>query len=113
MTVLVSLQGASVNFGAVQALRPLDLLLHRGDRLALVGANGSGKTTLLRLLNGQIWTATDVKKRSSNRYSMDLLPDEETTHTGKKGKVHVVTHSAFSSGETGLASAPTLPAHSR
>ena len=54
MTALVSLQGASVHFGAVQALRPLDLLLHRGDRLALVGANGSGKTTLLRLLNGQI-----------------------------------------------------------
>ena len=52
--MLVSLQGASVNFGAVQALRPLDLLLHRGDRLALVGANGSGKTTLLRALHGLV-----------------------------------------------------------
>ncbi len=28
-----------------------------------------------RLLNGQIWTAVDVKKRSGNRFSMDLMPD--------------------------------------
>ncbi|MBI5258760.1 MAG: ATP-binding cassette domain-containing protein [Burkholderiales bacterium] len=49
---LISLQGASVRFGDVQALRDVHLQLHQGDRLALVGANGSGKTTLLRLLNG-------------------------------------------------------------
>ncbi len=49
---LVTLEAAAVNFGDVQALRPLDLRLHRGDRLALVGANGSGKTTLLRVLHG-------------------------------------------------------------
>jgi ABC-type branched-subunit amino acid transport system ATPase component len=35
-----------VNYGPVQALRGVNLTLHRGDRLALVGANGSGKTTL-------------------------------------------------------------------
>ncbi|WP_374562965.1 phosphate ABC transporter ATP-binding protein [Ideonella sp.] len=51
---LVSLQRASVRFGAVTALRDIDLALHRGDRLALVGANGSGKTTLLRLLHGLV-----------------------------------------------------------
>lgn len=51
---LVTLQGAGVAFGQVQALRPLDLCLHRGERLALVGANGSGKTTLLRLLHGLV-----------------------------------------------------------
>ena len=49
---LVSLRGAGVSFGRVQALRGVDLALHRGERLALVGANGSGKTTLLRLLHG-------------------------------------------------------------
>jgi tungstate transport system ATP-binding protein len=51
---LVKLQGASVSFGSVTALRSVDLTLHRGERLALVGANGSGKTTLLRLLHGLI-----------------------------------------------------------
>ncbi len=51
---LVSLHGASVRFGAVSALREVNLTLHRGERLALVGANGSGKTTLLRLLHGLV-----------------------------------------------------------
>ncbi len=49
---LVALHGAGVDFDGVVALRDADLVLHRGDCLALVGANGSGKTTLLRLLHG-------------------------------------------------------------
>ena len=32
-----------------------DILLHRGEHLALIGANGSGKTTLLRCLAGLCW----------------------------------------------------------
>ena len=51
---LLVLAGASVRFGAAEALRGVNLTLHRGERLALVGANGSGKTTLLRLLHGLV-----------------------------------------------------------
>lgn len=50
--VLLTLDGATVRFGEVTALHGIRLQLHRGERLALVGANGSGKTTLLRLLHG-------------------------------------------------------------
>lgn len=51
---LVRLERAEVRFGDVLALADLNLQLHRGDRLVLVGANGAGKTTLLRALHGLI-----------------------------------------------------------
>jgi iron complex transport system ATP-binding protein len=38
--------------GRREVLRGVDLVLARGDLVALVGTNGSGKTTLLRLLTG-------------------------------------------------------------
>jgi lipopolysaccharide transport system ATP-binding protein len=36
----------------VQALRDVDIELHSGDRLGLIGTNGAGKTTLLRAIAG-------------------------------------------------------------
>ena len=51
---LVTLHGAGVAFGTRQALRDVDLILSRGERLMLIGANGSGKTTLLRALHGLV-----------------------------------------------------------
>jgi len=49
--VLLAARGLAVGYDA-PILRNVDVTVHRGDCLALVGANGSGKTTLFRTLLG-------------------------------------------------------------
>ncbi|MDP9370304.1 MAG: sugar ABC transporter ATP-binding protein, partial [Chloroflexota bacterium] len=51
-TPVVELVGVTKGFGAVQALRGVDLALYPGEVHALVGENGAGKSTLVKMLAG-------------------------------------------------------------
>jgi tungstate transport system ATP-binding protein len=55
---LFMLRSAGVRYGQIDALQALNLTIHAGERVALVGANGSGKSTLLRLLHGLVPAAS-------------------------------------------------------
>ena len=48
--LLLSLRGEGVSIAGQPVLRPLDLDLRRGERVAVMGRSGSGKSTLLGLL---------------------------------------------------------------
>ena len=56
--VLVRLRNLSKNYGSVEAVKPLDLDIHRGDFFAILGPSGCGKTTLLRVIGGFISPTT-------------------------------------------------------
>ncbi|WP_223168135.1 sugar ABC transporter ATP-binding protein [Nonomuraea sp. SYSU D8015] len=49
---LVRIRGLRKHFGGTHALRGVDLDLHGGSILALLGANGAGKSTLIKILAG-------------------------------------------------------------
>ncbi|MBU3031004.1 ABC-F family ATP-binding cassette domain-containing protein [Paracoccus marinaquae] len=51
---VIEAKGITKTFGNRAILRPFDLRIMRGDRVAFVGPNGVGKTTLIRLLTGEI-----------------------------------------------------------
>ncbi|MEQ5794771.1 ATP-binding cassette domain-containing protein [Paracoccus sp. NFXS7] len=51
---VVEATGIAKAFGDKTILRPFDLRIQRGDRIAFVGPNGAGKTTLIKMLTGEI-----------------------------------------------------------
>jgi ABC-2 type transport system ATP-binding protein len=48
----IETEGLTKVFGAVQAIRELDLEVKWGSRFGLLGPNGAGKTTTVRILSG-------------------------------------------------------------
>ena len=54
---LLEIQGLTVRFGGVTALDGLDLVVHAGETLGLIGPNGSGKTTSFNAVTGFVTPA--------------------------------------------------------
>ena len=62
MEPILSIRGLEKSFGSLKVLKGIDLDVHKGEVVCIIGASGSGKSTLLRCLNlleepdcGHIW----------------------------------------------------------
>ncbi|MFJ7422667.1 metal ABC transporter ATP-binding protein [Streptomyces uncialis] len=51
---VIALRGVTAELGSRPVLRGIDLTVHRGEVVALLGANGSGKSTAVRTVIGQV-----------------------------------------------------------
>lgn len=47
-----------VRTSSVEALKPLSLIVERGESVGVIGTNGSGKSTLMKLITGQMRPTT-------------------------------------------------------
>ena len=50
--VLLSVEGVSLSFGGVHALRDVSFDIRKGEIRAIIGPNGAGKTSMLNMING-------------------------------------------------------------
>src|ERR1700678_1856789 len=79
-------------YGAVEVVKDLDLVVHAGEVVALLGVNGAGKTTIVRALSGQlkpsggeVWlrgrqTTSPLHKRV--RQGMRLITEDRSVFMG-------------------------------
>jgi ATP-binding cassette, subfamily F, member 3 len=65
--VVIELEGVDVGYDdGPPVLTGVDLVVERGDKLALVGPNGAGKSTLLKLVLGQLEPSKGQAKVGNN-----------------------------------------------
>ena len=84
-TEAISLTNVSKAYGDHTVYRGLNLILERGDRVALVGPNGAGKSTMLKILAGVMPCDEGERRTGHNvitayyaQHLLDLLSPENT-----------------------------------
>jgi ribose transport system ATP-binding protein len=68
MDHLLTMTSIGLKFGATTALEGVDLVLDRGEILALVGENGAGKSSLMKVLSGVHLPLTGEMRMEGARY---------------------------------------------
>lgn len=64
--VVIEAIGAAAAFDGTTVLSDIDVVVERGQKLALIGPNGAGKTTLLRLLLGRLAPSAGTVQLGAN-----------------------------------------------
>ena len=68
---ILSVEGVSLNFGGVQAVKAVDVEVTRHHITAIIGPNGAGKTTLFNVING-LFPPSEGRITFSNGSEIDI-----------------------------------------
>jgi branched-chain amino acid transport system ATP-binding protein len=81
---MLELENLNVYYGAIHALRNINLKINEGEIVTLIGANGAGKTTTLRTISG-------IEKAKSGKvlYNGQVLNPRSASDIVKLGISHV------------------------
>ncbi len=74
--VVLELSTVTAGYGDAAVFRDLNLLLERGERIALVGPNGAGKSTLMKILAGRL-PLTRGHRREGNNVVVSFFSQEQ------------------------------------
>jgi ABC-2 type transport system ATP-binding protein len=82
---VISIKGLRMSYGATEAVRGIDLDVHRGEIFAFLGPNGAGKTTTVEILEG-------YRKRSGGEVTV-LGEDPERAGREWRERIGIVLQS--------------------
>jgi branched-chain amino acid transport system ATP-binding protein len=51
---ILSIAGLKVAYGGIQAVKGIDMQVHEGELVSLIGSNGAGKTTTMKAITGML-----------------------------------------------------------
>ena len=77
---VLTISGLGKNFGAVTALRDVNLTVHEGEIVALLGDNGAGKSTLMNIICGS--NSADTGEVLVNGETLSSLSDAKKLGVG-------------------------------
>jgi branched-chain amino acid transport system ATP-binding protein len=75
---VLTIEGLHAAYGPIQAVRGIDLAVHEGEMVCLIGANGAGKTSTLKTISG-VLRASRGRIVFDGRDIQRLEPDEILT----------------------------------
>ncbi len=73
MSEMIAVEGLKKSFGNLEVLKGVDLKVHKGEIISIIGPSGSGKSTLLRSL-------IHLEKASSGRIEIEGEPIASDEH---------------------------------
>jgi branched-chain amino acid transport system ATP-binding protein len=82
--LLLAVQGLHTGYGGTEILRGIDLAVHAGEIVTVLGANGAGKSTLSRTISGVMgpW-------RGTIRFKDATIAQERPADIVARGLIHV------------------------
>ncbi len=95
------LEGITKRFGALTANDAIDLTLHEGEVVALLGENGAGKTTLMNVLFGR-YRADEGRVRVRRNGALQALDAGSPAASLRAGIAMVHQHFTLAENLTGL-----------
>ena len=80
---MLEIKNLHAYYGAIEALKGINLTVPDGKIVCLIGANGAGKTTTLKSISGM------VKHTGSISFNGEDITKENAKHVNKAGVIHV------------------------
>jgi branched-chain amino acid transport system ATP-binding protein len=81
---VLTLSGVEAGYGRIRALNGIDIVVKRGEIVALLGANGAGKTTTLKTISGLVKASA-----GSIKFEGEELIGKKASDIARLGVVHV------------------------